>query len=495
MSNQRFSHRYVATVCIEADTPLSLGSGREGIITDRLIVRDANGLPFIPGTSIAGVLRHEVAALKGKEAANDLFGFAQDDNGTGSRLITSAAHMVMDNYIVADGLVQVPEDILTTYRLLPARDHVRINHRGAAEQGGKFEEELVYKGTRFVFSLELVGAEEDEAKWQNLLTLIHQPYFRLGGGTRKGFGALKVITLSSDTFDLWHTSQLKAYLQKSSQLQYPDSGKSNSNDILWKGRYVHYRLEVQARDFFIFGGLEVRSDEADDVYKTEQYIEWKDGKAQLSEKQILIPASSVKGAISHRVAFHYNQQVLKKNGSQSVKDIFEQLQTLADIPEDTLADSPLWQERLDNLESLAFTDDILLEVGEKNKAVNMLFGFAVDTKRNRNYEKGRRGRVLFSDVYLSGAQEKVFDHVMIDRFTGGARDSALFQEKTVTTKETFALHFYVEQEAFDEEPEIRDAWEAALKDIAQGQLPLGGKTTKGHGFFTGKLFKENECIH
>ena len=50
-------------------------------------------------------------------------------------------------------------------------------------------------------------------------------------------------------------------------------------------------------------------DTTDATFVTEHYVKWVNGKATVveGEKAILIPASSVKGAISHRVAYHYNK--------------------------------------------------------------------------------------------------------------------------------------------------------------------------------------------
>ena len=56
--------------------------------------------------------------------------------------------------------------------------------------------------------------------------------------------------------------------------------------------------------------------------------------------------------------------------------------------------------------------------------------------------------------------------------------------------QTFDLNIYVEQA--DYKDDIIKSFEEALKDICKGLLPLGGMTTKGHGMFTGKLFKNKE---
>ena len=55
---KQYTHRFLARFVIEAETPLAVGSGEKDILTDALVATDVNGLPYIPGTAIAGVLRH-----------------------------------------------------------------------------------------------------------------------------------------------------------------------------------------------------------------------------------------------------------------------------------------------------------------------------------------------------------------------------------------------------------------------------------------------------
>ena len=60
INNNSFSpydYRFLAKVIIEAETPLAIGSGQSTIMTDSPVIRDVNGLPYIPGSTIAGVIR------------------------------------------------------------------------------------------------------------------------------------------------------------------------------------------------------------------------------------------------------------------------------------------------------------------------------------------------------------------------------------------------------------------------------------------------------
>ena len=103
-----------------------------------------------------------------------------------------------------------------------------------------------------------------------------------------------------------------------------------------------------------------------------------------------------------------------------------------------------------------------------------------------NKELGQKGKILIGDCFIENQPTKVFDHVAIDRFTGGAIDGALFQEKTVASNESFNIGILLDKSIKDKELE---AFEKTLKDISSGMLGLGGMTIKGHGFFSGNWEK------
>lgn len=63
---------YVARIIVEADTPLFVGSGEVGLLSDMQVQRDHLGLPMIMGTTLAGVLRNEFQSNKKKEISQAL---------------------------------------------------------------------------------------------------------------------------------------------------------------------------------------------------------------------------------------------------------------------------------------------------------------------------------------------------------------------------------------------------------------------------------------
>lgn len=517
--------RYIARFVIEAATPLGIGSGESGLVNDRLVVRDANDLPYIPGTSLAGVIRHELEEKSSfSDLVKEIFGFqnqeaGQDEDeeikGKGSRIFFSEAVMIAaDGKTALEGLREInyEGDYYRVARHLPERDHVKINHKGTAVKHGKYEEEYVFKGTRFTFEIELAGTVEDKPVWEGVLRILGSASFRIGAGTRKGFGQLNIVSCRIRHFDLEEEESLEAYLKHGSSLNADASGdewREFSFDESIPEGWIRYSLRLQPESFFFFGAG-YGDDEVSMLPKKEAYFSWKTGQPELIDKEILIPATSVKGALSHRVAFHYNRLTdvfientgnfdPKKEGigfplhealdairpGYHVEDLnfpadSEQWQKLTEeIEALSVENSGHWQAFLERLDTLEQEDGLPgWPVGENNEAVNELFGFAKDSRK----EEGARGRVVLTDIYLGDVKEKILNHVKIDRFTGGAIDGALFQEKVAATEKPIELNIYVEQEALNN-PKVKKAFEEALRDLEEGRLQLGGNTTKGHGAF------------
>lgn len=453
-----YRYRLLTRVVMEAATPLAVGSGQKNIMTDATVARDANGLPYIPGSSIAGVIRHAMKSHTGD--IGQWMGFQQEKDGAGSRLSVTEARILDSNGVPADGLLpDAGDDPLLCHFLgkkLPIRQHVRITHRGVADNMGKFDEEVVPAGTRFCFEMELMADDTEDPGnlMEAVLHCIQSDTFRLGGGSRSGFGSIKIISIGRRVIDLRDEKDRDDYLKKSSRLDRAwDGFESCEPAAVTDDGFIRYTLSISPKDFMFFGSG-FGNDVADMTYVSNPCVIWKSGKGTFEEKEkfILIPASSVKGALSHRTAYYYNQL------------------------EGVFADG-LTQKQLEE------------KAGSGNRAVRTLFGSAGD-------EHGRnkvRGRAIFSDVIVekpSSARDKVLNHVSIDRFTGGAIDGALFNEETLFAKGTeFTLEILVSKEA-EKEPNVLKAFEKALDDVKDGILPLGGGVNRGNGTFRGSWRKE-----
>ncbi len=450
--NYNYSHRYLARIIIKAETPLAVGSGKKDL-TDKLIIRDVNNLPYIPGTSIAGIIRHSL----GEEKAHTFFGYSsiggKDDLGKGSEIIFSSANIVDEDKSVVEGLLfDKKSDYLKIFENLPVRQHVAIDAKGVNKKRGKYDEEVVYKGAHFCFEIEMLSDGSNEDDFSEVLRYLKSDTVRMGSGTRNGLGEISVVECKKAILDLTKPEDLQKYLDKTSSLNDPFWEKQetfDSNPETETGWY-HYEIILEPEDFFLFGSG-FGNDKADITPVTEKRInwEWTKGKPTYQTDYILIPGTSVKGAISHRVAFHYN----KINGY--------------------------------------FVGDDRAKTGIDNEAVRALFGY---TMEQTNISK--RGNTIFSDMIEYAVSEqplKILNHVAIDRFTGGAIEGALFSEEAVYGKgKQYKLEIKVSKVAFAD-TNVKKAFEAALTDLTTGMLPLGGGVNRGNGCFTGKWeIKEKE---
>ena len=534
------THIYLAQFTIETQMPIAVGTGETGLTVNRLIARDSLNLPYIPGTSLAGVIRHEMEVFSTTKEINQLFGFqlgreqsaqiGDDENipkGQGSRISFSNANLVgEDGKTIIEGLQKIDssQGYYSYFQKLPERDHVRITHKGTADikDRGKFDEELVHKGTRFAFSIELAGTESDKKIWHKLLDLLHSPLLRFGAGTRKGFGKIDIISCHTLELDLTIKDHLCKYLDDTNSL---NRDLSQWNPYQSKPYihpdWIHYKINLKSEDFFLFGAGFGDGD-VDSIPKTEFFFDWSTGKPVLSKKQerLLIPASSIKGALSHRVAFHYNRLMgmhIMPSDAASVppkanieKIVDDYAQNILSQNLEYASDSSVWDSLIDQISSTSIEEicqtsaswkeyanqlerfgvdylDATLPVGEANKAVRELFGYAKKSEdKVIDSEDGARGNVLLSDVYLEIQDQnfKVFSHVAIDRFTGGARDGALFQQRVSSTA-AFTLVISILSTAMKDE-KIKLAFKNTLDDLVSGKLSLGSSTNKGHGRFSGK---------
>ncbi len=440
-----YKHRTLLRFVIEATGPLAVGTGEKNVITDACVALDVNGLPYIPGTSVAGVLRH---AMKSED--KNLWGFQERTEGHGSEIIVSEARVINSKGQVMDGMCStkgLEDPVLKLYAALPIRQHVRISHKGTAEGGAKFDNQIVPKGSRFCFEIEVLAKDNPADGFaQSIIDCVNSDAFTLGSGTRNGYGQVKVVKAWHTELDLSQDNEREKYLSKSASLGdaanwWGVPGEAAGSSAA--GTTV-YKLNLKPRDFFLFGsGMSSLDEDADMTPVMEKVIDWTSDEGKVTDKVVVIPATSVKGALRHRTAYHYNK---KHNFFATEESVVKY--------------------------------DI-----NSNTAVQQLFGYT-DGKSQV------KGKLIFSDVTLKdGWKTKILNHVSIDRFTGGAIDGALFSELTVSCDSEFDLKIILDGTV---DAEVEDALKAALEDVCNGMLPLGGGVNRGNGMFTGKLTINNE---
>lgn len=177
---------------------------------------------------------------------------------------------------------------------------------------------------------------------------------------------------------------------------------------------------------------------ADTLPVSEMRVKWTANKGSFSEsRDIVIPASSVKGAFAHRVTFHYNR--------------------LTNKFDDQASDS------------------------KDSVAVHELFGTA-----ESGANTSRSGRVWFDDVYVTVPKSNIKKqiHNSVDRFTGGVIKGALYSEEIVHDPRDLTIICRIANKKYSEH--VLDAFSCTLEDLINGRMALGAGGSKGHGYFHGK---------
>lgn len=432
--SSNLKYRTLARVTLEAVTPIKIGSGEKDIISDAKVALDVNNLPYIPGASIAGVLRHSLPHDEAEQS------FGSTSRRTGSEIILSDAMLVYEGGKVVEGILPERTPYLRIFDDLPIRQHVRINSLGASERGGKFDETIVFAGARFCFEAELLSEDPEGKKMIDILSHLNEDQFRIGGGTRNGFGKIRVIEVKTAHFNLQKKDELETYLRKSSSLN--DSWAYWKTISLTKGSRQGWETQniyLEPDDFFLFASG--HGDNDADITPTEELrIEWNGNNPSIDSKYTIVPASSIKGALAHRTAYHYN----RLNG--------------------------------------VFADQIgscKVFTADKNIAVKVIFG-----------DDSHRGNVIISDMYIQG-NNYLFSHNSIDDYTGGTLEGHLFSEKVSIKGDTpLCIQISLQKtQQMDMDPHILLAFNCALEDLCQGMLALGNGSNKGHGYFSGKTEK------
>lgn len=463
----------VVRLVLEAATPLSISSGFGDGVDDSRLARRPDGLPFLPATAVAGVLRQAVGQVHGEDAMLSLFGFASGSDGAASRVQFSHGrlHDSLDRPVEgfpADDSDPLIGPLLNEPPLI--RRRVRIGHRGVSPLGGHFDRAVLPAGHRFSLELSLWCADLAEAAKDRavLLGLLNSSAFRVGGLTHSGLGRLKIVCDKQGaidvprawlrTFDLRKPGDQGAFSALGTGVAPQESlfraSREDLESAALAGRSV-VGLDLAAEGCLRVGdGHTTRHQRgrtgkpADDLPFDEPRVEFDAGRKcrVLSSPRLVIPATSIKGPLSHRVAFHDHR--LRK----------------------------CWSSK----ERVAGAD-----TAQSSVAVKALFGSVAGS------DGGAAGAIYIDDLWLDGHTDDKgiawANHVSIDRFTGGVREGALFSaESLFQPKLRFEIEVDLERAQRNGADQVAlDALRLAVEDLCGGRLPIGADSAGGLGYLEG----------
>jgi CRISPR/Cas system CSM-associated protein Csm3 (group 7 of RAMP superfamily) len=459
---------HLARCVLEAVTPLSLSTGNPDGVFDTALVTDANDLPAIPGSSLAGVLRHLWRTSYGAETHDDtLFGFQEQNVGDASRLSVSWGVLLDGEGRAAEGLLpvedaaRVQDDQLFQRALSQLdepvfRNRVSLSHRGAAADAGKFDRAVLPRGNRFAVELRLWSDVKDDPDWERLLNLLAHPGLRVGGATRAGLGKLGCVACHRGSFNLADDADVESFRGLDRAMHATDD-LTPYTPAMTTEDVITGKLRLTPRGFWRIGQGDTdlrggsngyQGKPADLLPVSDEVIEWdQEGKPQVIEYRLLFPAASLKGALAHRMSFHANR--------------------FAGVWAQVFDEEPSRPARLE-----AF----------------------LGSSKDKGEDAGQAGALLIDDAFIPLAPDdlKEVPHNSIDRFTGGVRNRVLYSELSVyKTRKPIEIDIALDLDRLTRNKAdvaaVRRALKAALDDLCQGRLALGSRTTIGNGFFEGHI--------
>ncbi|MFN3479884.1 MAG: RAMP superfamily CRISPR-associated protein [Thermodesulfovibrionales bacterium] len=280
--------RLVLTGEVELTSPALIGSGTSER-TDIDIIKDAEGRPYIPATSLIGVLKNSIRP-KGMEL-DHLWGYTKDKDSVQSA-------------IRCDDLTLI-EDM--TYPI-EVRDGIKINPKtGLVHEGAKYDYEIVPAGTRFYLHIEAPYKSGEKDPLARMVKTIEQQLSRgaisVGAKTTCGFGRIMLHNAKLYDYDYSNKQDVLRWLKEDTNNQ------PECKDIK--------PYELQDGDFCISATLRLKS--ALMVRSYSPLPEAPDAVHIRSGKHHIIPGTSLKGAIRARAERILNTV---KGSSELIEDLF-----------------------------------------------------------------------------------------------------------------------------------------------------------------------------
>jgi len=398
-------------------SPCIIGSGEDNI-TDIDITRDAANNPFIPGTSLTGVLRNYLKkVIKNDNNLSNLFGFSNKHERLQSKLFISDVRIEKSEHLTNSIII---------------RDGVKLNENTkTAMDKSKYDFELIEAGTTFTMKFEVVLRKKDNREalkhclYILMMGLINEK-IRIGAKTNRGYGRGKVLEDSVKILELDFTRSDKVDEYFSLWLNfdwsnitgnYPLESLKSKNMVVETNFSTNTKLTVSLNLPY---SLIIRTYNKNPGGTDYSHIK--------TGKKNVIPGTSWAGGIRHH--------------SKKILDIL-----LPDTKDTT-----------------------------NSEVIKDLFGYL-----EKETKETKSSRIIIEESTVEDTSELDNTRVKIDRFTGGAVNSALFSATPIYNGTT-QLKIEIEEA---KEYEI-GLLLLVIKDLQQGFLPIGGETSIGRGIFEGE---------
>lgn len=445
--------RLLVAATLVCRTPLRVGGIEAEAAVDLGLTRDGWGRCYVPGTSLAGVLRRSAERVADPGLVEHLWGSGPvaETGGNGDGRKGYAARLTVDDAPVMLPTGATPE----------IRDGVGIDREwGGAAHGIKYDQAVLPRGTRIPLRLEVEIAPGRRAEvtrvMSSLLDLLRDEGLRLGGGGTRGLGrAVLDGEVNLTEMDLATRQGMFEALRS--------GGRRLSLDALRNGappapRRGGRRLEVEIAwrpelPLLVKAGHDGSAVDALPLT----------GRRGGEGVTLVLPGSAIKGA-------------LRAHAERIVRTVLGR-----DVEEPPF-DAP---DRLARQAGLPLVSRLFGTAAERKGALAVDDCYALPACPPETWQAVETA----GDDAVTGALEaaglgewRQAFHVAVDRWTGGAAEKRLFNvlEPHGTVWEPLRLSLDLERLG-DERDAALALLLLTLRDLGRGRIPLGHGVNRGLG--------------
>lgn len=426
------SRKIIARIVVEGDlvlkTPAHFGNGDTDELTDMpLLVDPLDGkTPLLTGASIAGALRSYLRELER--------GYGQPADRLSAGVLLFGSLKGDDEGEQSPLIIEDALGKAGTFGI-EMRNGVDIDPKSlTAREDRLFDLQLWHAGTIFPLRFELVIRENDDVETlkralATALAGFNEGSITVGARKRRGFGRVSVSGWRVKTYDLTQVNGLLEWIEHGNEPLTNITPVSDIQTALGVKSLVNDQrnfFHIHAT-FLLDGSLLIRygggqDDQGPDIVHL--HARQADG-----TKKPILPGTSLAGALRARAL-----KIANTLGSQ-----------------------------------------------DKARAlIDEMFGIEM-----RPGVKPKASRILVTEAVIQNAKTNlVQNRVSIDRFTGGARDTALFSEQPVFAGNDTMLA--VDIRLINPEDYEVGLLLLLLKDLWTGDISLGGESSVGRGRLKGK---------
>ena len=178
---------------------MNIGCG-ENTYSDRDVIKNSLGKPYIPGSSLSGIYRSIISAVD-NNMAKYYFGDVSINKKTNNNNLPAAVESSIKVY---------DANVLDDVRI-SKRDCVGLDEYKTAKDGAKFDFEVVEPGTVFVTYIEQDYTEIcNEDVCEKILADWAMNGLNVGSKTMRGLGKTEIVSIDYAQFDM--TKQVKEWI-------------------------------------------------------------------------------------------------------------------------------------------------------------------------------------------------------------------------------------------------------------------------------------------